>query len=434
MPAPSVESDEMPFQLLFVKGPDQGRTVDLQHGRKTVIGRGEDCDIVVHDPRASRAHCRVEATDNRVVLSDAGSTYGTTLNGKAVETAEIRAGDVFCVGETHIRLIQAVNPAEETASPARSVQGLAKQHDKRAIESPTGSGPEPGRNLDNLVGTTLVRYKIAEPLARGKSGTVFRAVDTKHDRPVALKVFWPEFAQDKTGVQRFIRAMKTMMPVKHPNIVRIYGAGLTDGYCWTAMELVEGESLARMMERMGIGGMLDWQSAFRAALHVARALDFAEQQQVVHRNINPGNILISSKDKVAKLGDLMLAKAIEGTMVETVTRAGEIVGDLAFLSPEQTMPEGEIDCRSDIYSLGATIYRLVAGRTPFEASSPAEMILRIQKETPPPPTKFQLSVPPHFEGIIVKMLAKAPEGRYANAAILVRELEKVAKYQDLSVN
>src|SRR5262249_32575967 len=147
-----------------------------------------------------------------------------------------------------------------------------------------------------------------------------------------LKVLWPELTQNETEVQRFIRAMKTMMPLKHPNIVRLYGAGLSSGYCWTAMELVDGESLAGMLQRMGVGGMLDWQSAFRAALHIARALDFADENQIVHRNINPGNILMSTKDKVAKLGDLMLAKAVEGTMVETVTRAGEIVGDLAYLS------------------------------------------------------------------------------------------------------
>ena len=420
----------MALQLLFIKGPDQGRAVDLRRGKKTIIGRDDTCDLVVHDPRVSRKHCNIEVLDNRTVLTDRDSSYGTTLNGRKIDVAEIQPGDVIALGETEMRLIAATDSSAETASPR------ARAPEKVLDDARTGPGSGlkvvPGsRNLENLVGTTLVRYVVEEQLAHGKSGMVFRANDTKHNRPVALKVLWPELADDEKAVQRFIRAMKTMLPMKHPNIVRLYGAGLTDGYCWMAMELVEGESLAQMLARMGVGGMLDWQAAFRATLHIARALELADEHQIVHRNINPGNILVGKKDRVAKLGDLMLAKALEGTMAESITRAGEIIGELAYLSPEQTSLTGEIDCRSDIYCLGATAYRLVAGRTPFEATNPASMIQKIQKETPPLPTKFQLAIPPHFEGVITKMIARDPQNRYANPSLLVRELEKVAKYQNL---
>ena len=261
---------------------------------------------------------------------------------------------------------------------------------------------------------------------------MFRAVDTKHNRPVALKVLSPELSAQEEEVQRFVRAIKTMLPIKHENLVKLHGAGVTDGYCWMAMEFVEGESLAQVIERIGIGGMLDWQNAFRPALHVTRALEVAYEHQIVHRNILPTNILIRTEDRVTKLGDLMLAKALEGTMAETITKAGELVGELVYMSPEQTIGSKDIDCRSDIYNLGATIYRLLTGRPPFEGSSPAETIRLIQNGELEKPTKFQLSIPPMFEGAVLKMLAREVDLRYQNPTQLIRDLDRVAKYQGLT--
>ena len=234
----------MAFQLSFVGGEEKGRTVDLTEGQTAVLGRGEDCDIQLADPRASRVHCRLEVSHDAVVLIDAGSTWGTKLNGNAVKQQRLKPGDIIELGETQIRLVSG-SDAKQTLPPG-------------ATKTPKSGGGK-ATALDKLVGTTLVRYAIISVIDSGRSGVVFRAIDTKYERPVALKVLWPELTQDSREVERFIRAIKTMLPIQHENIVRLYGAGVTDGYCWMAMELVEGESLADVIKRLGVGGMLDWE-------------------------------------------------------------------------------------------------------------------------------------------------------------------------------
>ena len=177
--------------------------------------------------------------------------------------------------------------------------------------------------------------------------------------------------------------------------------------------------------------MLEWQYGFRVALHVARALEAAAEHKIVHRNITPQNIMIRTEDRVVKLGDLMLAKALEGTQAEKITRAGELVGQLEYLSPEETASNSHIDTRSDIYHLGAAVYAVLTGRPPFEGRSPVETIMKIQTEEPEKPTKFHLSIPPMLEGVILRMLAKRPEDRYATPTHLVKDLERVGKFQGM---
>jgi serine/threonine-protein kinase len=286
-----------------------------------------------------------------------------------------------------------------------------------------------------LVGQTISRYEIRSELARGKSGIVFHAHDTKDDRDVALKVLYPEFSQDEEDMQRFVRAMKTMLPLKHANIVALFGAGRTGAYFWMAMEYVEGESLDQLIERLGVAGMVDWRVALRVAIHIARALDYAHKHQVIHRNITPANVLIQSSDKVTKLGDLMLAKALEGSMCQQITRPGELLGEVDYMSPERTHGITEVDGRSDIYSLGAMTYRLLTGRPPFAGGSLMETIVKIrQTETKPDkPKKYQLAIPDLFEGSVLRMIAKRPEERFATAGELLVELERVAKFQGVTV-
>src|SRR5262249_2368143 len=154
----------------------------------------------------------------------------------------------------------------------------------------------------------------------GASSVVFKARDLDEGGTVvALKVLHPEFSKDEDEMQRFVRAMKTMMPHRHPNLVALHGAGKTGAHCWVAMEYVEGESLTSVIARIGVAGMLDWKHAFRVGTHIGRALEYAHSHSIIHRNVTPQNILIRSADKVAKLGDLMLAKALEGTLAQQVT-------------------------------------------------------------------------------------------------------------------
>ncbi len=187
------------------------------------------------------------------------------------------------------------------------------------------------------------------------------------------------------------------------------------------MEYVAGENMQQVIDRIGVAGMLDWKHAFRVALHVGRAIAYAAENSILHRNVTPTNILRDAASKVVKLGDLMLAKALEGPLAKQITRPGAILGDVAYISPERTRSTADLDERSDLYELGATVYALLTGRPPFTGTTLVEKITRIRQGTPEKPTKFQMSIPGLFEGVVLKLLAKQPEQRYQSAAALIKE-------------
>ncbi|HEV3262552.1 MAG TPA: FHA domain-containing serine/threonine-protein kinase [Gemmataceae bacterium] len=408
----------MNLHLLVIAGPDKGRSFPLRPADPLIIGRSKDTETRLNDPHVSRVHCQLQMDGDDVVVVDRGSASGTLVNGKRVTQQVLRPGDVIRVGETQLRL----------ESPDLAGQSTLNQ------PAPAAVSPPGGERLTELVGKTLSHYEVGQVLAKGQSGVVFGARDTKEDRVVALKVLWPEFSKNDAEMQRFVRGMKTTLPLRHPNLVTLYAAGKTAGYCWMAMEFVQGESLTQVIQRIGTANMLDWRHALRVAVHISRALDYAHGHSIIHRNVTPQNILIQDVDKLAKLGDLMLAKALEGTLAEQITRPGEMLGDLRYMSPERTRGNAdEIDGRSDIYSLGATVYHLLTGRPPCEGTTLVETVTKIRQEEPAKPTRYQLSIPGLFEGTVMKMLAKRPDDRFQTAAELHKDLERVAKFQGVAV-
>ena len=288
------------------------------------------------------------------------------------------------------------------------------------------------RDLSKLVGESLAHYDISMEIGKGASGVVFHATDTKDNKPVALKVLQPEFAQDEESVQRFVRAVKTMLPMQHPNLIRLYSAGKTKGFCWVAMEYIAGENMTDVIKRISVAGMLDWRHAFRVGVHIGRALEYCHSKQIIHRNVTPTNILLETTTKDVKLGDLMLAKAFEGVLAKQITRPGEIIGDVAYMSPERTRDTEELDGRSDLYGLGAVLYALLTGRPPFEGTL-VERIAKIRKVEPEKPKKFQMSIPDRFQDVVMKLLAKRPEDRYQTATEMLKQLASVGKFNGVTV-
>jgi serine/threonine-protein kinase len=271
-------------------------------------------------------------------------------------------------------------------------------------------------------------------LAKGQAGPLFEATDTTNHQPVALKVLWPEFSQDQQEVKRFVRAMKTMLPVRHPHLVSLYGAGRSGTYCWMAMEFVDGESLAQVLKKTEPANRLDWQEVLRIGVHISRALAFAHHRRILHRNITPPNILIRSGDRTAKLGDLMLSKALEGSLAAHITSKGQLLGDLHYLPPERTSGQiGEVDERADLYSLGATLYTALTGRPPFQGKSLMETILKIRQEKLVSMRSLQPAVPAELDQIVMKMMAKIPGDRYQTAAEVLTTLQKYATRQGVVV-
>jgi serine/threonine-protein kinase len=380
------------------------------------MGRLTGTAYTLTDGRASRQHCEIRYQDGVVTLIDRGGSGGTLVNGTKITERVLSHGDSFQVGDTLVKLI-----ALEEQAAASTIQGPAggnAEADPKAVEQ-----------LAELSGRALSHFQIGPPLGKGTTSMIFRATDQQSGQVVALKVMLPEFARNEEEMQRFVRAMKTMMPLRHPNLVALQGAGKSGPYCWCAMELVEGESLTEVIKRIGVAGMLDWKYAFRVAVHVGRALDYAHGKGIIHRNVDPANVLMQSADKVVKLGDLMLAKALEGTLALNVTRPGELLGDSNYLSPERTRGQTDgIDGRSDLFSLGATCYALLTGKPPFAGTTLVDTITKIRNAEPTKPTTFQMGIPGQFEGVILKLLAKSPEQRFQTAGELVKELERIGRY------
>ena len=405
----------MARQLVVIAGPDKGQTFPLPDGATVSLGRGPQALARLGDPYVSRLHCQVAVAGDALTLTDAGSVAGTSVNGRRVTAAQaLRPGDIIQLGQTQLRVEDdapadqptlAPPPAAAAAGPACSVVQLA-----------------------DLYGQVFGRYEIGPVRARGQSGLVFRARDVQTDRHVALKVLRPEFSQSAEDVQRFFRAAQTVLELRHPNIIPVHEVGQTGPYCWLAMDYIDGESLTAVIDRIGVAGMLDWRHVGRVAIHVARALQAAHHRHIIHRNLTPQNVLIRFADRTALLGDLMLAKAVEGSLALQITRAGEILGDIRYVPPERIAGNAQVDERSDIYSLGALLYALLTGRPPLAGNSLLETLALIRTAEPVRPKKYQLSVGDQFEGIVMKMLAKRPEDRYQTADDLLANLERL-KYQ-----
>jgi hypothetical protein len=430
--------------LLIVAGPEQGRALPLTKGRPLLLGRGRQIEHPLTDLRVSRVHCQIDLVGGAVVVTDCDSTGGTFVNGQRVKRHELQPGDTLQVGDTQLRLhspdvadMATIAPPALDAEPVPEVESLPEA--EPFVPEPVPPAPPAplprlhGERLGELTGHTLAHFAVGPVIARGQTGFVFRATDLDDGKPVALKVLRPEFARGDQEIQRFIRAMKTALPLRHENLVTLHGAGKKGPYCWVSMERVEGESLTQVIQRIGVAGMLDWRHAFRVAVHVGRALEFAHAHHVIHRNLTPQNVLVRESDRLAKLGDLMLAKALEGSLAENLTRPGELLGDVRYMSPERTSGTEPVDERSDLYSLGALVYALLTGRAPFEGASIIETLTQIRTAQPEKPRKYQMSIPERFEGTVLTLLAKRPENRWPSATELLADLDRIAKYQGINV-
>lgn len=261
-------------------------------------------------------------------------------------------------------------------------------------------------------------YEILDRVGAGAMGTVFKARHGKLSRIVALKVLRPSLARDKRYVDRLRREARIVAALNHPNIVTGYDLGEEGGYHYFVMEFVEGKSLKGLLAEWGV---LPQDQTLDVAMQVASALDHALQRGVIHRDIKPGNILIDEKGTV-KVTDMGLAK---GPADLTLTRDGATVGTPQYISPEQARNPQDVDVRSDLYSLGATLYHMATGQPPFQGTTMAEVISQVLHETPISPRVINPSLSEGLSLVIRKLLAKNPKLRYQTPRELLDDLERV---------
>jgi serine/threonine-protein kinase len=247
---------------------------------------------------------------------------------------------------------------------------------------------------------------------------VFLARDRLLDRPVAIKVLFPDLAADPAFVERFRREAQAAANLNHPNIVSIFDWGQQDDTYFIVMEFIDGRSLADLIRTQGV---LDADRAAEIASDVAAALGFAHRSNVIHRDIKPGNVLITSDGQV-KVADFGIATVLSDTNTD-LTRAGTVMGTATYFSPEQAQGRS-VDARSDLYSLGAVLFEMVAGRPPFKGDTPLAVAIKHVQEQPPSPRALGANVAESLEAITLKLLAKNPENRYPTADDLRADLRR----------
>jgi len=288
-------------------------------------------------------------------------------------------------------------------------------------------------------GQMLSHYRLVEKIGEGGMGIVYKALDTKLQRNVAIKILPPDLTADEERRARFQREAQTAAALNHPNIATIHEIDEHDGALFIAMELVEGKSLRALVD----SGSMDSDRALRIGTQIAEGIARAHQAGIVHRDLKPENVIVGPEDHV-KILDFGLAKLRAGadtgvfpardpsgmeTISVGVTRDGKILGTAAYMSPEQARGE-TVDHRSDIFSFGTNLFEMVTGKTPFAGNTPMDMLTSIIRDEPPQATALNPRVSGEMQRILVKCLEKEPERRYQSTADLVSDLRQLRRQTD----
>lgn len=282
--------------------------------------------------------------------------------------------------------------------------------------------------MDNLVGQNLGRYHIIEPLGQGGMASVYKAFDTALERNVAIKIIRTDVnagADPAQFLKRFQREAKALAQLDHPYILKVLDYGEQAGTPYLVMPFVEGGTLKEKM-----GRPLPYQEAAALLAPIARALEYAHQLKIIHRDVKPANILIS-RSGAPILSDFGIAKMIESGESTQLTATGVGIGTPDYMAPEQWM--GKADPHTDMYSLGIVFFQMVTGHLPFSADTPAAVLIKHMQDPLPRPRLFVPGLPESVEQVLFKALAKEPENRFPNMGVFAELLEKLSRGEETAV-
>ena len=269
----------------------------------------------------------------------------------------------------------------------------------------------------DLTGRMIGHYQVETEIGHGGMAVVYRAIDTRTQNAVALKVLLTHLSSNVAQRRRFIREAEQVSKLQHPNIVDVYEVDTSDGYWYIAMELIEGVSLTQYLMQQKTRITVD--RAIEIVTAVAEGLDYAHGQGVIHRDIKPGNILLTASERVL-ITDFGLAKLVD-TEQTAYTQLGTAIGTPAYMSPEQAQGK-PLDRRSDIYSLGVVAYLLFTSKTPFAADSAAALLHMVVYEPPVPAQNVNPAIAPGIAYALKRVLLKEPQARYSSAGAFAEAL------------
>jgi len=366
-------------KLVCQTGPKAGHEYPLTKDL-TIMGRQSSCDVQILDNMSSRAHCQIRRDGKLFSLVDLGSRNGTHLNDKKVSERQLVFGDRIRIGEAEYKLVK-----------------------------------EPG---DVELKDLLSKYEVQEKIGEGGMGIVFKANQKSMNRTVALKILSPKYSAKQRFVDQFIKEARAAGALNHPNIIQVHEVGTENDIHYFSMEYVEGATCMQVLRDQGpfkIG------EALEVIRQTAKALEYAHSQRLIHQDIKPDNIMIGPNNQV-KLADLGISKTFDE--VESEEGPKRVMGTPHYMAPEAALGK-KIDHRVDIYALGATLYHLLTGKTPYNGTSATEVLKAHVMDPLPAIEDLNPDVPPDVCALVERLVAKKADDRYQTAAEIVEEVVRL---------
>ncbi|MEK7485138.1 MAG: FHA domain-containing serine/threonine-protein kinase [Planctomycetota bacterium] len=447
----------------ILAGTHVGETFPIELGDVFTIGRAEEMSLQISDGAISRKQCDIHRKLEGYFIRDLESRWGTFVNGEKIsEPRQLHFGDLLKVGNTVIEFRP--KTSEGVLSSSHFVPKMAKENfletqfltlpiqgnlgdeselknigtmvpeltlgadaikkTEKTVLSPSSELKKTSgtkkilQKMPSEVGSQLIHgYEIYEKLGAGKMGVVYRALQKETGNIIALKIMKPPEKHHQERIKRFIQEARILCEMDHPNIIKGCDVGVSEPYYFIAMELFDGFPASYFLAQ---GGPFSERRAALVLLHVSRALAYMEKRNLLHRDIKPSNILINRERTLAKLCDMGLAKMLDHDL--SLTKAGCAVGTPFYNSPEVAQGR-EIDMRSDIYSLGATLYHLVTGNVPYRGETTVDILIKHVREPIPDVAKHAPQISKRLAGVIARMMAKKPEERFVSAEELLGALK-----------
>jgi pSer/pThr/pTyr-binding forkhead associated (FHA) protein/tRNA A-37 threonylcarbamoyl transferase component Bud32 len=464
------DSEEYHFlQGIFIilAGTHVGEIFRVKEDESLSIGRADEMNLRLFDGAISRRQCLISCKNREYFIQDTHSSGGTFVNGILLQSKQkLKFGDLIKAGHTVIEF-RPENPADKLRTSSASfhlnevedemmetqeiqfpstsrtpipiasasskslnpvisslVKNLnatlpsSKSSSARALPTNSESPVSSGEKEEESKKTIIYGYDILEKLGAGKMGVVYRALRKENQSVVALKIMKPPKQRSDERIKRFIQEARLINELDHPHIIKGYDVGVSEPYYFIAMELFEGYPLNEIFSQFGV---FSERRAVLVLLHITRALSCLEKRNLLHRDIKPSNILMNKERTIAKLCDMGLAKMLDQDYL--LTKVGCAVGTPFYNSPETVQGFPDIDIRSDLYSLGATLFHLVTGRVPFEGQTVVDISIKHVREPLPDIAPLAPQVSKRFIKILNKMMAKKREERFLNTEELLETLK-----------
>ncbi len=366
----------------------QGRNAETEYvieGDKFTMGRRKASDIPVADPKGSRNHAEIFKQGDHYYVRDLSSRNGTFLNGERLAgDTQLSFGDKVSIGDTVMEFV----------------------------------GDSAGKPID----FEIPGYQILERVGEGGMGVAYKARQVSMDRTVALKVLSEKYSANSEFIDRFIREARAAGRLNHPNVIHVHDVSKAGGRYFFSMEFIDGPTVKELLKEKG---RLPLKQTLEIVTQAGKALEFAHENGIIHRDIKPDNIMLTSEG-IVKLADLGIAKSFEDvSLAPSGDGLRRVLGTPHYMAPEQALGKS-IDRRADLYSLGATFYHMLTGKTPFKGTTIAELLKAHVHEKLMPIQHLNADVPESVCFVVERMMAKSPEKRYENMTRLLEDLSKTS--------